>query len=81
MLKCREFVDTVDALVEGELTVRQRLSMRLHWFICKHCRRYLSQLRALLGAIPFMHKPASDEEVKRVMRGLRSSDGHRGGGE
>lgn len=77
MLKCREFIDTADALIDGELSTRQRLSMRLHWFICRHCRRYLRQLRALLSAIPFMHKPASDNEVERVMQGLRQEEEHR----
>ena len=77
MLKCREFIDTADALIDGELSARQRLSMRLHWFICRHCRRYLRQLRALLSAIPFMHKPASDNEVERVMQGLRQEEEHR----
>lgn len=70
MLKCREFVDTTDALLDGELTPRQRLSMRIHWLVCRHCRRYLKQLRALLAATPFMHRAASDEELARVLRAV-----------
>lgn len=74
MLTCREVVEQTDALLAGELTWRQRLSLRLHLFICRYCRRYLSQLRRLLNAIPGMHGKAERAEVERVMRKLRDDD-------
>lgn len=67
MLKCRDFVERADGLLDGSLSRRQRLSLRLHSVLCRHCRRYLRQLRALLAAIPAVHPPASDEQVAQVL--------------
>jgi len=67
MLSCKEVTKQADQLLDGSLSLRQRFAMRFHLFICRDCRRYLSQLKALLGAIPFMHSKASDEEVNKVM--------------
>ena len=76
MLKCNELVEHSDALLAGELGWRQRWAMRMHLIICRHCRRYLNQLRRLLGAIPGMHGVADEAEVDEVMRRIRE-DGQR----
>ncbi|MGD9661225.1 MAG: zf-HC2 domain-containing protein [Porticoccaceae bacterium] len=70
MLKCREVVDNADQLLDGNISRRQRLALKMHLLICRHCRRYVRQLRALLRAIPFMYGKASDTEVSRVMEHL-----------
>jgi len=67
MLSCKEVAANADQLVDGSLSLRRRLSMRLHILICGHCRRYLKQLKSLLQAIPFMHGTATDVEVEKVM--------------
>lgn len=70
MLKCREFAQAADRMLDGDMRLRERLAMRLHWLHCHVCRRYLRQLRQLLRSVPFMHGPASDEEVAQVMQHL-----------
>lgn len=72
MLTCREVVDQADQLIAGELNRRQQLAMKVHLLMCRHCRRYVRQLRALLQAIPFMRSTASDSEVHDVMEHIRS---------
>lgn len=74
MLSCREVVSSADALVDEELSWRQRLPLRLHLLLCRHCRRYVRNFRRLLRAVPFMHRPASDEEVEQVMERVRDAD-------
>lgn len=74
MLKCRELVAQSDALLAGELSWRQRLSMRMHLFMCRHCRRYVNQLKRLLRAIPGMHGRADEAEVEKVMRRIRDEE-------
>lgn len=74
MLKCRELVEHTDALLAGELTWRQRLSFRMHLFMCHHCRRYVNQLKKLLRAIPGMHGKADDTEVEQVMRRIHDDN-------
>jgi hypothetical protein len=51
------------------------MAVRMHLMMCRHCRRYVRYLRALLAAIPFMHGPASDEEVSRVMDHIHDKRG------
>lgn len=72
MLKCREVVDNADQLLDGDISRRQRLAINLHLLMCRHCRRYMRQLRALLRAIPFMHGKASNAEVSEVMEHIHS---------
>jgi anti-sigma factor ChrR (cupin superfamily) len=73
VLKCRELVEHTDALLAGELTWSQRLSVRMHLLICHHCRRYVNYLKTLLRAIPGMHGKADDAEVEQVMRHIHDT--------
>lgn len=72
MLKCRDVVNTADQLLDGDMNRRQLLAIKMHLLMCSRCRRYVHQLRALLRAIPFMHKKASDTEVSKVMEHIHS---------
>lgn len=74
MLSCREVVKDADHLLDGGLGWRQRLAIRVHLLICHHCRRYVRQLRMLIFAIPYMHQPASDEDVARIMAAIASGE-------
>ena len=47
MMKCREVTKLVAADMVEELGLGRRLEMRLHMFMCRHCRRYLQQIRTL----------------------------------
>lgn len=67
MLRCREIVQDADLLLAAELPWQRRIAVKLHLLMCRHCRRYVRQLRALIRAVPFMHRKASDEEVSRIM--------------
>ncbi|MCC1496349.1 zf-HC2 domain-containing protein [Alcanivorax sp. 1008] len=70
MLKCRDVPAEAEALLDGELSLGRRVALRFHLFMCGNCRRYLGQLRLLLGAVPQMHGQASDEEVDQVLKRL-----------
>jgi anti-sigma factor RsiW len=70
MLSCKEIVERVDALLDGDLTLRQRLAVRMHLMLCHRCRRYERQLRFLLRGLSKIHSAASYEEVERVMRSI-----------
>tara|TARA_R110000751_G_scaffold125176_1_gene226699 strand:+ start:167 stop:424 length:258 start_codon:yes stop_codon:yes gene_type:complete len=45
MLTCRDLVAQSSDLLDGELSLRQRISMRVHLAICFRCRRFIRQLR------------------------------------
>jgi len=54
MMACREVTELASQHLDGELPLGKRVAFRLHVMMCRHCRRYLRQLRAtivLLGTI------------------------------
>lgn len=45
MLKCKQLVNQSSEYLDGNLSAVQKLNFRLHLFMCKHCRNYVSHLR------------------------------------
>ncbi|MEH6706441.1 MAG: zf-HC2 domain-containing protein [Alloalcanivorax venustensis] len=73
MLKCQHVEQRADALVDGTpLSRRERLALNLHLLICRHCRRYLRQLRALVGSLRAPTTPlpdaSADALAERIQR-------------
>ncbi len=50
MLSCREVVSLVASDELASAGWRRRLAVRLHWLMCRYCRRYAVQLRAIAEA-------------------------------
>ena len=45
MLSCKEFVDQQNQKLDGqEFSFGQRMSLKMHYYMCIHCRRYFKQL-------------------------------------
>lgn len=71
MLNCREVTSQADALLEGELSWYPRLQVRLHLAMCRHCRRFVSQMRLLRAALRRRGQPGAVEitesQVDRIV--------------
>ena len=55
MLSCKELVVHSSDLLDGQLSLRQRLAVRAHLAICLRCRRFIRQMRlsqAVLRQLP-----------------------------
>ncbi len=76
MLDCRDIVEDSDLLLAGELPWQRQLPIRAHLLMCRHCWRYVHQLRVLIRAVPFMHPKASNKEVSEIMEHVCSSENH-----
>lgn len=75
MLSCKELVrETTAAPSLEDLKRQQRWAIRLHTLMCRHCRRYLRQLTALLKLMPRLHRQADDTTVRSIWRAIESSD-------
>ena len=59
MLSCRDAAHTVSTEDVTPVSWRQRLAVRLHLMMCRHCRRYAEQIEALGEATraTFRHPP------------------------
>ena len=76
MLSCKELVARSSDYLDGQLTIGERLMVRQHLLFCRHCRRFLKQMRvaqATVRALP--EQPVSDSEAlaERLARELKNS--------
>lgn len=77
MLKCEHVTEKADALVDGsELSRRERFALRLHLMMCRHCRRYVRQMRALLGFLPRQEEPLEEARTEAILKKLDASQNH-----
>lgn len=70
MLSCREMSELVTDYVEGRLPWALRMQFLLHLALCRHCQRYLRQLkrcRDTLGRMPDepIPEPVMDDLLHR----------------
>lgn len=47
MLTCKEVTTMIGSDSLGRSTWRERMGVRLHLMMCRHCSRYAAQLRAI----------------------------------
>ena len=52
MLTCRQMTEIVTAYAEGKLSFGDRLRFHMHLGMCRHCRRYVRQVKATVRALP-----------------------------
>lgn len=75
---CRQASQLQSAALDRSLSLPQRLGLRVHLLICKWCRRYGKQIRAvhqsarthqetLTEALPQTLSPAARERIQRAL--------------
>ncbi|MFP6850236.1 MAG: zf-HC2 domain-containing protein [Pseudomonas sp.] len=55
MLSCKQLVAYSSEFIDGQLRLRQRMSVRMHLAMCVNCRRFIKQMRlsqAVLRRLP-----------------------------
>ena len=72
MLTCRQVTERSTGLLEGDLSFRARLAMRLHIALCVHCWRFNRQFRALVRSLHLRHQaePVTDDFVNCVVNAV-----------
>lgn len=74
MLMCRDLVKQADVYLAGDLPRMQRWSIRMHLFMCRHCRRFMRQFELLLQLLPRLKREADDATVEKVMTAVRGQE-------
>jgi len=73
---CKDLTENADAYLQGELGWFGRAQVRLHLWMCSHCRRYMDQLAATIAALqamPAAEGPGLAEHVRdELMTSFRS---------
>jgi len=64
---CRDLAEIASDYIDGELSDRQNLSVKMHLMMCKDCRTFIGNLRASseLMRAHFSGK-ADDEFIRRI---------------
>ncbi len=75
MITCKDISDTASDYLEGPTTLLQRLHLRFHLIMCKHCRRYVKQLKLTSEVAQKISEPPepTDEEIEFLIRKLQKS--------
>ena len=73
-MKCKEISELGSAYIDGEVSFLQKLEMKLHLLMCQHCRRYISQMTALVYKLrQFGSSPSvSINELDQIATSLSS---------
>ncbi|MWV13945.1 anti-sigma factor [Pseudomonas sp. R-28-1W-6] len=74
MLSCKELVAHSSDFLDGQLSLRERLSVRAHLAMCRHCRRFIRQMKVTQGvlrALPDAAIPELDALAERLAQQRR----------
>ena len=67
MLNCRQMTALVTDYLEGRMPLMDRLRFQLHVGMCRHCRRYLRQMRLSVAALADLPPEPVPDEVMRSL--------------
>lgn len=70
MLSCREMSERASELSEGRVSWRTRAEAGLHWLMCRHCRRYLGQIRLTMQALRRLRGAQPPASADRILQAL-----------
>jgi anti-sigma factor RsiW len=65
MLMCKDLAVIASDYIDGELPVLQKMSVRMHLMMCRHCRTFIGNLRASTDLLQAHSSGQPDEELIR----------------
>ena len=72
MPTCRDITRQTTAFDEGGLSWRERLAFRVHILMCRHCSRYLEQMRRIRRQTADLpREPAPPPAKERAVEAFR----------
>ena len=67
MLMCRDLAEIASDYIDGELSGRQNLSVKMHLMMCKECRTFIGNLRASSELMRARSSGKADDEfIRRI---------------
>jgi predicted anti-sigma-YlaC factor YlaD len=70
MLTCKQLVENSSDYLDARLSLRERLSVRLHLAMCVNCRRFIRQMKfsqAVIRQLPDAPVPEIDALVEKLV--------------
>lgn len=76
MLSCKDLVAQSSDFLDGQLSLRERLGVRAHLAMCRHCLRFIRQMKVtqrVLRQLPDTAIPELDALAERLAQQRRKS--------
>lgn len=70
--RCRDITPLIGESLDRDLTIRERITMRLHLVTCRACRNYLSNLKVMQEIFEEPLLSASAESVEGLTDDARA---------
>ena len=81
MLTCRQLAMNASRYLDSDLPWRDRIGIRVHLMMCRHCGRYVDQLARTVSMLRATAEqapgPGTDDRVIAAVRAARATDGDR----
>ena len=71
MLTCKQASQLISTSLDKPLSLRERLSLKLHLLICKYCVRFSQQLHAVRNALQKMVIATEQDEQIEIPKALK----------
>ncbi len=76
MLSCKELTELVTNYLEENLPWRERLRVQVHLWMCRHCGRYVDQMRTVIGLLRRLPaEPVSPKLIETMLPQFREARG------
>jgi anti-sigma factor RsiW len=69
VLRCRDVSALATDFLEGDLSWRQRLAVRMHLMICDGCRAFVQQMRRTVRLVASLPVPPPSAEIEARLLG------------
>ncbi|WP_293854876.1 anti-sigma factor [uncultured Alsobacter sp.] len=79
-MTCRDVSRRASTYLDEDLSLRERLALKAHLFICVNCRRYVAQLAATLNLVRDRQWAGVDEEAEDRLAAMFRQSGKSDGG-
>jgi hypothetical protein len=65
MLNCQQVTERASDFLDGTLSWRVRVQVRLHLLMCRFCREYVRQMSLVVGTLRRLPGPAPTADLQR----------------
>jgi predicted anti-sigma-YlaC factor YlaD len=75
MLTCEQMTALVTEYLEGAMPLPRYLLFQLHLGMCRHCRRYLRQMKLTVAALGGVREPIPEPAMAALLEQFRGWKG------
>jgi len=71
MLKCNEIANLASDYLDRNLSWKEYFSVKMHLFMCGHCKRFVEHLLSTIRVVQGMERPlATPQETENILNHL-----------